>query len=39
MPYVKPEIEIIRFEATDIVTNSYDTPIIPAGCEDNPKDG
>ena len=31
MPYVKPEIEIIRFEETDVITNSYETPIIPAG--------
>ena len=31
MPCVKPEIEIIRFEETDVITNSYETPIIPAG--------
>ena len=39
MRYVKPEIEIIRLEETDIVTNSYETPIIPADCENNPNDG
>ena len=36
MLYVRPEIEIIRFEETDIVTNSYETPIIPADGEEEP---
>ena len=39
MPYVKPETEIIRFEKADIVTNSYETPIVPADGEEDPDGG
>lgn len=33
--YENPEIEIVRFEQeTDVLTNSYETPIYPAGDTD-----
>ena len=30
MEYIKPEMVIIRFEQGDVLTNSYELPIIPA---------
>ena len=37
MPYKKPELEYIRFENTDILTESNELPIIPAA-EDGESD-
>lgn len=35
--YTKIEMEVIRFETSDVVTNSYELPFIPA-IEDNSAD-
>ena len=37
MPYKKPELESIRFENRDILTDSNELPIIPAA-EDEEED-
>lgn len=37
MPYKKPELDYIRFENTDILTDSNELPIIPAA-EDEEED-
>ncbi|MBR5095299.1 MAG: hypothetical protein IK095_09395 [Oscillospiraceae bacterium] len=34
MKYTKPETELIRFENSDILTDSDELPIIPAGSGD-----
>ena len=38
MQYEKPELEVIRFTNTDILTNSEELPIIPAEEEEMPSD-
>ena len=35
MPYLRPEMEIVRFATCDILTDSNELPIIPAEIEDD----
>lgn len=38
MQYTKPELELIRFENRDILTESNELPFVPASEEEEPGD-